>query len=108
MTRKDFIITLNNRLKPILYLLILIYAVYFFMQVISYSNSNERQLFLILAWFFGIIFFLGVLRFILDLIYKNLSDTNKKTINIISKTIEFGSFIALISIAIYTIHNILN
>ena len=108
MTRKDFIITLNNRLKPILYLLILIYAVYFFTQVISYSNSNERQLFLILAWFFGIILFLGTIRFILDIIYTKLSDTNKNIINIISKTIEFGSFIALICMAIYTLHNILN
>lgn len=108
MTRKDFIITLNNRLKPVLYLLILIYAIYFFTQVISYSNSNERAFFIILIWFFGILLFLGMLRLILDLIYKNLSDKIKNIIKITSKTIEFGSFIALICIAIYTLYNILN
>jgi len=77
MTRKDFIITLNNKLKPILYLLILFYAICFFTQVITYSNSSERELFLILAFVFGILITLGIVIFFLDSIYKTLSNKLK-------------------------------
>ncbi|WP_438966510.1 hypothetical protein [Flavobacterium sp.] len=102
MTRKDFIIfSLDKRLKPSLYLIVLTYSIYFFTEVALVKNGNERNLFLTLICVASFVLFLGIVHLILNYLKSKMTKKFITFFKITSNIIEITSGIALIGLAIY-------
>ena len=101
MTRKDFITkVLIKKVKPILYVIILSYAIFFLIQALSNKNSNERFFLFFITFSIGLFLLLGLIHLLINYLKSHLSKKAKSFFNKVSILTETISAILLIGLAI--------
>jgi hypothetical protein len=97
MTRKEFIIiALNKKIKPLVNLAVLLYSIYFLIQVIIYNKSDERSLFIFIIFTISILFLLTILHFAINYLTQKIPEKVKLFFEKISNITEVISGIFLI------------
>ena len=103
MTRKEFIlIIINKKIKPLLYILILFYSIYFLTQAIVDKKSDERNVLIFIVILTGILLLFGILHLIINYFKRNISEKTKSFFKIVSTITEVISGILLIGLAIHS------
>lgn len=101
MTRKEFIIiALNKKIKPLVYLSIMLYSIYFLIQVIIDNKSDERSLFIFVIFTIVILILLAILHFVVNYLTQKIPEKTKLFFEKISNITEIISGIFLIIILI--------
>ena len=101
MTRKDFITkVLIKKVKPILYVIILSYAILFLIQALSNKNSNERFFLFFITFSIGLFLLLGLIHLLINYLKSHLSKKAKSFLNKLSILTEIISVVILIGLAI--------
>src|SRR6218665_2515350 len=101
MTRKEFILnSINKMLKPIFYLALLLFGIYFFNSAYRNESGAERGFILGGLVIMGVILVLGLVSFLFDSVWKKTSGRTK----ILLKKLDRILFFALLPFLIYLIY----
>ncbi|NHN27820.1 hypothetical protein FIA58_019250 [Flavobacterium jejuense] len=101
MTRKDFItIALTKKIKPLVYIIFLLYAITFLIQALSNKNSIERFLLIFIIISIALCLFLGMIYQLIIYFNSKLSEKVKSFFKIVSTITEVISGILLVSLVI--------
>ncbi|MFC7773024.1 hypothetical protein [Flavobacterium sp. GCM10027622] len=104
MDRKDFLITLYKKyIKPVFFLGISISFSVFLWN--TWNNTQvEGSLLIFILYFFGVILFFGLIRYLLESIYDSFSPNTKSFLGQMNKAIKYLS----IPLALYFLFYIWN
>jgi hypothetical protein len=97
MTRKEFIITfIENKLKPLLFLMVLVYFVIFLFNEFNNDTNNNVNSIFNLVFSISILFLiLGIIKYVIDIINYNLPNSIKNKLAYLSIIINLTSYIGL-------------
>lgn len=101
MTRKEFILnSINKVLKPIFYLALLLFGIYFFNNAYKNESGVERGFILGGLVIMGVLLVLGLLSFLFESVWKKTPEKTK----MLFKKLDTILFFALLPFFIYLIY----
>lgn len=104
MTRKDFILlVINKKIKPTVYISVLVYTIYFLIQDIIDKNSNERSLLVLFTLAVGLLLLLIIIHLVINYLTTKTPERIKSFFNKISKITEMVSGLLLIVLIVETL-----
>ena len=107
MTRKDFILlVINKKIKPTVYISVLVYTIYFLIQDIIDKNSNERSLLVLFTLAVGLLLLLIIIHLVINYLTTKTPERIKSFFNKISKITEMVSGLLLIVLIVETLKQI--
>ena len=97
MTRKEFIITLiDKKLKPLLFLVVLVYFVIFlFNEFNNDTNKNVNSIFNLVFSISILFLILGIIKYVIEIINYNLPNSIKNSLTSLSKIINSIAYVGL-------------
>lgn len=104
MTRKEFLITLiDKKLKPLLFLVVLVYFVIFLFNEFNNDTYNNVNSIFNLVFSISILFLiLGIIKYTIDIINYNLPNSIKNSLAYLSKIINSIAYIGLFFVGYFS------
>jgi hypothetical protein len=104
MTRKEFLITLiDKKLKPLLFLVVLVYFVIFLFNEFNNDTNNNVNSIFNLVFSISILFLiLGIIKYTIDIINYNLPNSIKNSLAYLSKIINSIAYIGLFFVGYFS------